>query len=283
MFNMMNWPAPKYAHVAPIDTIDKDTGNRRKLSKRYDREAAVANLWEDGWAAEPILEYLFNIIASGYEEAKTKNPSLTVWDYPINVKKLPPSGALFDMKKMEWWARAFIATLSVDELVSRVVAWAKAYSPEWTARLSGKEDYLKAMLAIERDDPKRIRKDFVTWKQTLAETSYFWDDLFEDRKHQDKGVRVDHWTDGMEVYSPFHLDQGILREFLSSFDIKDGKDSWWNKIKEIAARAGMSNGDAAMMLRVAITGRTNTPDLYSIMQVMGAHRVRERVENAIKG
>ncbi|MDR1207644.1 MAG: glutamate--tRNA ligase [Rickettsiales bacterium] len=273
MFNMMGWVVPKYAHLSPIDTIDATTGNRRKLSKRHDREAAVANLWEDGWAPEPILEYLFNIIASGYEEAKMKNPNLTIWEYPVNIKKLPASGALFDMKKMEWWAKEFIATLSVDELARRVIEWAREYSPEWSARISGKEDYLKSMLAIERDlsvqgtaaagNPKRVRKDFVTWKQTLEETSYFWDDLFEKEIIEEQ------------------IDKNVLSEFIASLDIKDGKDLWWNKIIEIAARNGIKNGDAAMALRVALTGRTNTPDLYSIMQVMGDARVRARINAAI--
>ncbi|MCL2331016.1 MAG: glutamate--tRNA ligase family protein, partial [Proteobacteria bacterium] len=111
MFTMMGWELPVYIHHATVDILDAETGNRRKISKRKDRVAAFKNLWADGWAPEVFLEYIFNLIVSGYEEAKIKNPSLTVWDYPIKIKKLPVSGALLDMKKMEWWAREFIATL----------------------------------------------------------------------------------------------------------------------------------------------------------------------------
>ena len=118
------------------------------------------------------------------------------------------------------------------------------------------------MLAIERDNPKRIRKDFVTWKQTLEETDYFWDDLF---------VGAQYLAHGVEDVRP-------LQEFLDSYDSKDSKDLWWEKIVQIAAKLGMTNGDVAMCLRVALTGRTNTPDLYSIMQVMGEDRVRERLK-----
>ncbi|GHS99232.1 hypothetical protein FACS189421_09290 [Bacteroidia bacterium] len=110
MYNMMGWTPPLMTHHATIDKLDDDTLGRRKLSKRKDREASVALLMEDGWPPEAIVEYVFNIIASGYEEAKQKRTSLTIWDYPINIKKLSSSGALFDMKKLEWWAREFIAT-----------------------------------------------------------------------------------------------------------------------------------------------------------------------------
>ena len=263
MFNMMGWDPPVFIHNATIDVLDSDTGNRRKLSKRKDRVASVASLWADGWAPESIIEYIFNIIVSGYEEAKIKNPSLSIFDFPIKLKKLPVSGALFDMKKMEWWAREFIATLSVDELTRRVIGWAKEYSPEWTARISGNEDYLKSILGIERDNPNRIRKDFVTWKQTLEEVEYFFDELFKGNENEKQ------------------VNKNELVEFLKTFDISDNKDVWWNKIKDIATKLGLSNGDVAMALRVALTGRTNTPDLYSIMQVMGKERITKRIKNAL--
>ncbi|MCL1785927.1 MAG: glutamate--tRNA ligase family protein [Alphaproteobacteria bacterium] len=264
MFKAMDWALPIYIHHATIDILDAETGGRRKLSKRKDRAAGVGNLLEDGWAPETISEYIFNIIASGYEDAKMKNPALTIWDYPINIKKLPASGALFDMKKLEWWAREFIAGLdeSKYKITDRVTAWAAEYSPEWHARIKDKKEYLHAMLDIERDNPKRIRKDFITWKQTLEEVAYFFDDLF--------------------VESDVEINKNILQEFLSTFDINDSKEIWWEKIVAIAAKLGIKNGDVAMALRIALTGRENTPDLYSIIQVMGDERVRTRIQNAIK-
>lgn len=171
------------------------------------------------------------------------------------------SGALFDMKKLEWWAKEFIATLSVDDLTDKVMTWAKKYSKEWAERLNEKNDYLHSILGIERDNPKRIRKDFITWKQTLEEVSYFFDDVF------------------VKIEIP-DTNKQALSEFLKTFDINDDKDTWWKKIQDVATSVGINNGDAAMALRVALTGRTNTPDLYSIMQAMGDKRVRERIENA---
>jgi len=264
MFNMMGWAPPVFIHNSTIDILDAETGNRRKLSKRKDRMAAVANLWADGWAPEPVLEYVFNLIVSGYEDAKTKNAGLTIWEYPVNIKKLPASGALFDIKKLEWWAKEFIAGLdeSKYEITDRVMEWAKEYSPEWYARIKDNREYLHRVLDIERDNPKRIRKDFVTWKQTLEEVAYFFDDLF--------------------VKSDAEINKDVLRGFLSPYDSKDLKDLWWEKIVAIAEKLGLKNGDVAMALRIALTGRENAPDLYSVMQVMGEERVRERIEACLK-
>ncbi len=262
LFNIMDWVPPLYIHTPTIDKIDDETGNRRKLSKRKDPEFTVSNWWKDGWPSDAILEYLFNLIASGYEEEKLKKPETTIWNYPIKVKKMPVSGALFDIRKLEWWAREFIATMTVPDLVSRVTAWANEYDDAWARRIDGHKDYLTSMLAIERDNPKRIRKDFVTWSQTLEETSYFWDDLFEKN-------------------TEFEYNKNALSAFVAVFDVMDDKDTWWTKIVNIATELGVKNGDVAMSLRVATTGRTNAPDLYSVMQVLGKERVMKRIMKVI--
>lgn len=259
MFNMMEWKVPVYVHTSTIDTIDSETGKQRKLSKRKDPEANIETFLSQGWPVQAVLNYLLNIMASGYEEAKTKNPETDIGNYELKIKKIPTSGALFDWKKLEWWAKEFIATMSVDDIANKVITWANKYSPEWSERLNKQNDYLHSILSIERDNPKRIRKDFITWKQTLEEISYFFDDVFEKLEIPETNKQV-------------------LTEFIKTFDINDDKDTWWNKIKDIAAQLGIENGDAAMALRVALTGRTNTPDLYSIIQVMGKERVIERTK-----
>lgn len=264
LFRMMGWTPPLYIHTSTIDKIDPETGKQRKLSKRHDPEANVAFFLQDGWPTDAVLEYLGNIAASGYEEAKSKGQVKSIWDYELRLKKIPISGALFDMKKLEWWAREFIGTLPVDKLVKLVRDWADEYDPQWAARIGDNPEYLKNILAIERDNPKRIRKDFITWKQTLQEVSYFWDDLFVPNKE-------------------YEFNKDLLSTFLSTFDICDDKDAWWAKIVAIAADKGVKNGDVAMNLRVALTGRTNTPDLYSIMQVMGSDRVVNRIKDVING
>ena len=258
LFRMMGWAPPMYIHTSTLDKLDSDTGKQRKLSKRHDPESNVANLLSDGWPTNAVLEYLFNIIASGYEESKLKGAVKSIWDYEFRPKKIPMSGALFDMKKLEWWAKENIAMMAVLDLVKAVVDWANEYGNDVEKSQVRDIDYLTSVLSIERDNPKRIRKDFITWKQTLAEVAYFWDDLYQPNRE-------------------FAFNADVLNAFLATFDIADDKDTWWNKIVEIANRYEIKNGDVAMNLRVALTGRTNTPDLYSIIQVMGETKVRQRV------
>lgn len=260
MFNMMGWTPPVYVHTSTLDKIDADTGKQRKLSKRHDAEASVANFLEQGYPTDAVLEYLLNIASSGFEEEKLKNSDVNLWNYPIKIKKIPMSGALFDMKKLEWWAREYIGKMEIDDLVKSVIDWVNKYGSKEITNI----DYLKSILSIERDDPKRVRKDFITWKQTMEEISYFWDEIFVPN-------------------AEFEFNKSALDAFVREFDANDDKDTWWNKIVQIAKDLDIKNGDVAMNLRVAITGRTNTPDLYSVMKVMGESRVRERIQNIIKG
>ncbi len=258
MFRMMGWQLPNYIHTSTLDKIDEETGKQRKMSKRKDPENNVAFFLEQGWSTDAVVEYLGNILAPGYEEAKLKGQVKSFWDYELKPKKIPSSGSLFDMKKLEWWAKEYIATMTVPDLVKSVVNWANEYGSEDNKRQIADVDYLTSVLAIERDNPKRIRKDFVTWQQTLNEVSYFWDFLFVPNKE-------------------YEYNKDVLKAFLETWNKSDDKDTWWNKVVEVANKCGVKPGEAAMNLRVAMTGRTNTPDLYSIMQVLGDKRVRERV------
>ena len=258
MFRMMGWVPPLYIHTSTIDKIDEESGKQRKLSKRKDPEANVAFFLEQGWPTESVIEYLGNIAASGYEEAKMKGVVKSFWDYEMRPKKIPMSGSLFDMKKLEWWAKEYIATMAVPDLVKSVVDWAGEYGNDDNKKQVADINYLTSVLSIERDNPKRIRKDFITWQQTLNEVSYFWDFLLVPNKE-------------------YEYNKDVLREFIATFDANDDKDTWWNKIVAVAEKCGVKPGDVAMNLRVAMTGRTNTPDLYSLMHVLGGERVNERI------
>lgn len=258
LFRMMEWTPPIYIHTATLDKIDAETGKQRKMSKRKDPEANVAFFLQDGWPTESVLEYLGNILAAGYEEAKLKGAVKTFWEYEMKPKKIPMSGALFDMKKLEWWAKEYIGAMPVADLVASVVAWANEYGNDDNKMQVADEKYLAAVLGIERDNPKRVRKDFITWKQTLENVAFFWDKLFVPA------------TD-------YEYNKDALRAFLETYNPADDKDTWWNKIVAIAEKCGIKNGDVAMNLRVALSGRTNTPDLYSMMSVMGGDMVKERI------
>ena len=258
LFRMMGWQNPDYIHVATINKLDEQTHNSRKLSKRTDPEANTMQYLIAGYPQEAVLNYLYNIVASGYEEEKAKKPETNIWNYPLRIKKIPTSSALFNTEKLDWWAKEYIATMSVPDLVKSVVDWAKEYGSDDNKKQVENIDYLTSVLSIERDNPKRIRKDFITWQQTLNEVSYFWDFLFVPNKE-------------------YEYNKDVLREFISTFDANDDKDTWWNKIVAVAEKCRIKPGDVAMNLRVAMTGRTNTPDLYSLMQVLGGERVIERI------
>ena len=263
LFRMMEWVPPIYIHTATLDKIDAESGKQRKMSKRKDPEANVAFFLQEGWPTDAVIEYLGNILASGYEEAKMKGQVKSFWDYEMRPKKIPMSGALFDMKKLEWWAKEFIGSLPVSELVARVVAWANEYGTDTNKMQVADVKYLTGVLGIERDNPKRVRKDFITWSQTLENVAFFWDELFVPN-------------------AEYEFNSDVLREFLATYNESDDKDTWWAKIVAVADKTGLKNGDVAMNLRVALSGRTNTPDLYSIMAVMGGERVKQRIEGAIK-
>ena len=143
-------------------------------------------------------------------------------------------------------------------MVKNVFDWANNHGNDNNKKQVSDVDYLTSVLAIERDNPKRIRKDFITWQQTLNEVAYFWDFLFVPNKE-------------------YEYNKDVLREFLTTYNATDDKDTWWGKIVAVAEKVGIKPGDVAMNLRVAMTGRTNTPDLYSLMSVLGNKRVRERV------
>jgi glutamyl-tRNA synthetase len=147
-------------------------------------------------------------------------------------------------------------------LVNRVVKWANEYGTDVNKMQVADVKYLTGVLGIERDNPKRVRKDFITVSQTLENVAFFWDELFVPN-------------------TEYEFNRDALREFLATYDATDDKDTWWAKIVAVAEKTGLKNGDVAMNLRVALSGRTNTPDLYSIMTVMGGERVTQRVQNAI--
>lgn len=262
LFRTMGWMPPLYIHTSTLDKIDEETGKQRKMSKRKDPEFNVSFFLAEGWPTDAVIEYLGNILASGYEEAKLKGQVKTFWDYEMKPKKIPMSGALFDMKKLEWWAKEYIATLPVDVLVKNVVDWANKYGDETHKKQVADVKYLTAVLSIERDNIKRIRKDFITWKQTLNEIAPFFDFLFTPNKEYEYNIDA-------------------LREFVATYDENDDKDTWWQKIVYTAEKLGLKPGEVAMNLRVAMTGRTNTPDLYSLMSVLGGARVKERINTVL--
>ena len=283
LFKILGFKPPKYGHISPIMKLDG--GAKRKISKRKDPEAAVQFFAEQGYMSECVIEYLMTIAASDFEDWRRANPDKSYKDFKFNLKKMSVSGALFDPLKLIDVSKNRVCRLSSTQMYDLVTDWAKEFDKEFYEILTRNPDYTKAVFAIDRDVPKP-RKDIAKWNEVKDYFSYMFD----------------------ELYSPdFTLPENIskedavafLNEYKSVYSDTDDKQTWFNKIKEIAPKLQFASetkeykanpekykghaGDLSTVLRIAITGRRNTPDLCSIMQVLGKDKCIERIENALRG
>lgn len=283
LFKILGFKPPKYGHISPIMKLDG--GAKRKISKRKDPEAAVHFFAEQGYMSECVIEYLMTIAASDFEDWRRANPDKSYKDFKFNLKKMSVSGALFDPLKLIDVSKNRVCRLSSTQMYALVTDWAKEFDKEFYEILTRNPDYTKAVFAIDRDVPKP-RKDIAKWNEVKEYFSYMFD----------------------ELYSPdFTLPENIskedavafLNEYKSVYSDTDDKQTWFNKIKEIAPKLQFASetkeykanpekykghaGDLSTVLRIAITGRRNTPDLCSIMQVLGKNKCIERIENALRG
>ena len=285
LFHELGFKAPKYAHIAPI--MKNDNGNKRKLSKRKDPEAAVEYYKEEGIPPIVVKEYLLNIANSNFENWRRANPDKGLDEFDFQLNKMSVSGALFDMVKLLDIGKTVISKMSAEEVYENALEWAKEYDKELEEMLEDKEFSLK-VLGIERGN-KKPRKDIAKWSDVKNSIIYMYD-----KKIFEGNVTYDYAkiSDKEEI-------RKILKSYIEKhFDINDDKDMWFNKIKELAEEMGYARevkefkanpenwpghvGDISTVLRVALTGRQNTPDMYEIMQVLGKDSVIKRLEKAME-
>ncbi len=278
LFQEMGFRAPKYAHISPI--MKNDNGNKRKLSKRKDPEAAVSYYKEEGIPPQAVKEYLLNIANSTFENWRRANPDKPIEEFDFQLNKMSVSGALFDMVKLLDIGKTVISKMSAEEVYEKSLKWAEEYSPELLAMLKDKEYSLK-VLGIERGNQKP-RKDISKWAEVKENIDYMYEEPkeFDFDKIQGEDAKK------------------VIEEYLKVYDENDDKDTWFNKIKDTAEKCGYARevkefkqnpekwpghvGDVSTVLRVAITGRRNTPDLYEIMKVLGKDEVVARLQNRLK-
>ena len=285
LFHELGFKAPKYAHIAPI--MKNDNGNKRKLSKRKDPEAAVEYYKEEGIPVDAVKEYLLNIANSNFENWRRANPDKSVDEFDFQLNKMSVSGALFDMVKLLDIGKTVISKMSAEEVYENALEWAKEYDKELEEMLEDKEYSLK-VLGIERGN-KKPRKDIAKWSDVKNSIIYMYDEKFF---ASDVTYNYAKISDKEEI-------RKILQSYIEKyFDINDDKDMWFNKIKDLAEEMGYARevkefkanpenwpghvGDISTVLRVALTGRQNTPDMYEIMQVLGKDSVIKRLEKAME-
>ena len=281
LFRLLGFKAPKYVHVSPIMKLDN--GAKRKISKRKDPEAAVHYFAEEGYPTASVIEYLMTIAASDFEDWRRANPTEDYKKFKFNIKKMSASGALFDTDKLNDVSKTVISRLSSEQVVEYLTDWAKEFDPEFYDILTANIDYTKAVFSIDRDTPKP-RKDIIKWSDAKQYCAYFFEELFEPcfqlPEHIAKENAVKILEAYKEVYDPCHDNQQWF-ETIKSICPVAGFASDTKEYKQNPESYNGNPGDASTIIRVAVTGRTNTPDLCSIMKVLGKERTIARIDAAI--
>ena len=280
LFEAMGWEAPKYAHLPVIMKIDN--GKRRKLSKRYDDEAAVSYFLEEGYPAEGIKEYLMTLANSNYEMWREDNPDNSLLDFPISFEKMSLDGALFDVLKICNLCKEYLSRLSKEEIASKTRLWASKYDKKAYERINSDYPFFEEMLSIERDKPNP-RKDYTTYKEILPKLSFFYDDFYEENLHCLELNRKKE--DILEVLN-------LVKDNIN-FDLDE--ESWVNKNKDIAKDLNYAPnmkeykknkeaykghfGDFMEIYRIALVGKKESPNLYYIVHILGKEKVLSRIES----
>ncbi len=283
LFQELGFKAPKYAHIAPI--MKNDNGNKRKLSKRKDPEAATSYYEEEGIPAQAVKEYLLNIANSTFENWRRANQDKDMCEFELQLNKMSVSGALFDMVKLLDVGKTVISKYTAERVYDEAFNWAKKHDEELAKMLEDKEYALK-VFGIERGN-KKPRKDISKWAEVKENIEYMYDKNFY-AKTQEYPYQVINEKEDIEKILTLYIEK--------YYDENDDKQTWFDKIKELAGEMGYAKevkefkanpdaykahvGDVSTCLRVALTARTNTPDMYEIMKVLGKERITKRFEKA---
>ena len=279
LFYVLGFKSPKYAHIAPMMKVDGE--GKRKLSKRKDPESAVGYYKEEGIPKQSVLEYLMNIANSNFEIWRKQNQDKSMYEFDFDIKKMGVSGALFDMVKMLDVSKNVISRYTAEEVYDASLVWAKEYDEELTAMLADKEYALK-VLGIERGNQKP-RKDIAKWSDVKNTIYYMYSDKF------DKNGEFEY----QKITDKDEIDNIVKTYFEKYYNPADDKQAWFDKMKDLAEEMGYCRevkeykanpdaykghvGDISTVIRVKLTGRCNTPDLYEIMQVLGLDEIKNRI------
>lgn len=279
IFQAFGFKPPKYAQVPSI--LKEDDGKKRKISKRKDPEAAVDYYHKEGIPSDAVNEYLMNIINSSFEGWRRANLTKPMNEFKLELSKMGVSGAVFDMVKLLDVSKNVIARYSAEQVYSFANEWAKQYDEELAQMLSDKEYGLK-VFGIERENSKKPRKDLSKWSDVKENIIYMY--------NKPESYDFDK-INGEEVIK-------VIKEYINVYNSNDDKETWFSKMKDVAEKCGYARevkeykadpekwpghvGDISSVIRVAITGRRNTPDLYEIMNVLGNDEVIARLNKAIQ-
>ncbi len=273
---------PRFCHTAQVMKLDEETGTKRKMSKRKDPECTLGFYFEKGYPAKSVIEYLMTLLNSNYEQWRSANKEASYKDFAFKASNMGNSGAMFDLAKFNDVSKNIIAVMSAEEVYNGVTEWAKENDAPFAKVLTDNPEYAKAYLAIGRGG-KKPRKDFSCWSEVKNFVSYYYDESFTMQDEYPQNVSESDR-------------RSILNEYISSYSAQDDNNAWFEKVKEISEKYGYTSDmkaykanpsefkgsitDVSNIIRVAITGRLNSPDLCTVMKVIGYEKVISRLKKA---
>ncbi len=280
LFKALGFKLPKYVHIGPL--MKMDGSSKRKLSKRKDPELALTYYKAEGFPIQAVQEYLMTVLNSNFEDWRRANPDAPLNDFKFSPKKLNPAGSLFDYAKLTDVSKNEIAKMSAETAYTLLIQWAKEFDADFATKLEADPAYATAILAIGRGG-KKPRKDLATWKEAKPYMGFFYDEYMHKPVFDEKFSK--------------ETVQSILSKFIDRFDYADDSAQWFDKVKAITEEIGFTTdmkaykanpdafpgtvADVSAMIRMAVTGKTNSPDLYTVMQILGYDRTVDRIRNAM--
>ena len=280
LFKALGFKLPKYVHIGPL--MKMDGNSKRKLSKRKDPELALTYYKAEGFPIQAMREYLMTVLNSNFEDWRRANPDADIDAFQFSPKKLNPAGSLFDYAKLVDVSKNVISRMDAETVYGLLVEWTREFDPDFAEKLEADPEYAKKILAIGRGG-KKPRKDLAVWKDAKPYMGFFYDEYLEDAVFDEKFSK--------------DLVADVLNRFLESYDSADDSGVWFDKVKAITEAVGFTTdmkaykadptaypgtvADVSTMIRLAVTGKTNSPDLYTVMQLLGAERTEQRIRGTL--
>jgi glutamyl-tRNA synthetase len=282
LFKTFGYKMPKYVHTPLI--LKKDGDQIRKISKRKDPEARMTFYEENGYPIYSVIESIMTIANSNYEAWREGHPDQPFTDFDFSAKKMSPSGALYDLDKLDNISKNYISRLTKDQVFEQLDEWSKEYDKEFNEIINKDVDYTKAILNIEREQ-KKPRKDYAKWSDVRPAIWYMFDELYNPSEFA--------WG---KINNMDEIKSIVTNYVENYYNPDDDKETWFNRIKELteSLEGYTSNmkeykadpdsykgnvADVSTAIRVALTSRDQTPDLYEIIRLLGKERIQERINN----
>ncbi|MBP5342955.1 glutamate--tRNA ligase [bacterium] len=281
LFERLGFPLPKYAHLPVIMKLDD--GKRRKLSKRLDKEAAVSYFLESGYPKKALLEYLFTLANSNFEEWRLEHMDSDIYDFDFTFDKFSVDGALFDIEKINNISKERLSRLSKKEFTDLALEYASLYNKELESLILRDRPYFESIINIEREK-ENPRKDYTKFEDIVPFISFFYDDYYD-------SIIKDNPFEFNPKYSTSEIKE-VLNAHMMNLGLDLTEEEWFNNLKSVMKPLGFAAnkkemkedpefykgtiGDASEMIRIVLAGRKNSPNLYYVEKILGKDKIINR-------